>query len=139
MLGSRMARAADADHFLFAVAADEFTGENEIIDIFLLPGKVLVCIADRLNGLPCVFIDQLRVDVGIDGIAVPDFSGIFCIAQRSGGDTMDKEERQVVVNGKPILEQLSKEEADAFYVVLLLQVQNMYMKKQAEGRKGFQV
>lgn len=52
---------------------------------------------------------------------------------------MDKEERQVVVNGKPILKQLSKEEADAFYVVLLLQVQNMYMKKQAEGRKGFQV
>ena len=52
---------------------------------------------------------------------------------------MDKEERQVVVNGKPILEQLSKEDADAFYVVLLLQVQNMYMKKQAEGRKGFQV
>ena len=52
---------------------------------------------------------------------------------------MDKEERQVVVNGKPILEQLSKEESDAFYVVLLLQVQNMYMKKQPQGRKGFQV
>ena len=80
MLGSRMTRAADADHFLFAVAADEFTGENEFIDIFLLPGKVLVCVADFLNGLPCAFIDQLRVDVGIDGIAVPDFSGIFCIS-----------------------------------------------------------
>lgn len=63
----------------------------------------------------------------------------YITEKRLGGDTMDKEERQVVVNGKPILEQLSKEEADAFYVVLLLQVQNMYMKKQAEGRKGFQV
>ena len=63
----------------------------------------------------------------------------YITEKRSGGDTLDKEERQVVVNGKPILEQLSKEEADAFYVVLLLQVQNMYMKKQAEGRKGFQV
>ena len=57
MLGSRMARAADADHLLFAVAADEFAGENEFIDVFLLSGKALVCIADRLNGLPCAFID----------------------------------------------------------------------------------
>ena len=81
MLGSRMTRAADANHLLFAVAADEFAGENECIDVFLLSGKVLVCIADFLNGLPCVFIDQLRVNVGIDGIAVPDFSGIFCVAQ----------------------------------------------------------
>lgn len=63
----------------------------------------------------------------------------YITEKRAGGDTMDKEEREVVINGKPILEQLSKEEADAFYVVLLLQVQNMYMKKQAEGRKGFQV
>ena len=83
MLGSRMARAADADHLLFAVAADEFAGENEFVNVFLLSGKVLVCIADRLNGLPCAFIDQLRIDVGIDGIAVPDFSGIFCVAQHS--------------------------------------------------------
>ena len=52
---------------------------------------------------------------------------------------MDKEEREVVTNGKPALERLSKEDADLFYSVLLLQVQNMYMKKQAEGRKGFQV
>ena len=44
---------------------------------------MLVCVADFLNGLPCAFIDQLRVDVGIDGIAVSDFSGIFCIAQHS--------------------------------------------------------
>lgn len=45
---------------------------------------------------------------------------------------MDKEERQVVVNGKPALERLSKEDADLFYSVLLSQVQNFYLNKQVE-------
>lgn len=43
---------------------------------------------------------------------------------------MDKEEREVVTNGKPALERLSKEDADLFYSVLLSQVQNCYLDKQ---------
>mgnify|MGYP007094869137 FL=1 len=54
----------------------------------------------------------------------------------SGGDTMDKEEREVVINGKPALERLSKEDADLFYSVLLSQVQKFYLAKQnQEGGK----
>lgn len=45
---------------------------------------------------------------------------------------MDKEEREVVINGKPALERLSKEDADLFYSVLLSQVQNFYLNKQVE-------
>ena len=49
---------------------------------------------------------------------------------------MDKEEREVVTNGKPALERLSKEDADLFYSVLLSQVQNCYLAKQnQEGGK----
>ena len=43
---------------------------------------------------------------------------------------MDEEEREVITNGKPALERLSKEDADLFYSVLLSQVQNCYLDKQ---------
>lgn len=49
---------------------------------------------------------------------------------------MDKEEREVVTNGKLALEQLPKEEADLFYSVLLSQVQKFCLAKQnQEGGK----
>lgn len=49
---------------------------------------------------------------------------------------MDKEEREVVTNGKPALEWLPKEEADLFYSVLLSQVQKFCLAKQnQEGGK----
>lgn len=49
---------------------------------------------------------------------------------------MDKEEREVVTNGKPALERLSKEDADLFYSVLLPQVQKFCLAKQnQEGGK----
>ena len=49
---------------------------------------------------------------------------------------MDKEEREVVINGKPALERLSKEDADLFYSVLLSQTQKEYLEKQrAESTK----
>ena len=54
----------------------------------------------------------------------------YITEKRSGEDTMDKEEREVITNGKPALERLSKEDADLFYSVLLSQVQNCYLDKQ---------
>ncbi len=49
---------------------------------------------------------------------------------------MDKKEREVVTNGKPALERLSKEDADLFYSVLLSQVQKFCLAKQnQEGGK----
>lgn len=49
---------------------------------------------------------------------------------------MDKEEREVITNGKPALERLSKEDADLFYSVLLSQTQKEYLEKQrAESTK----
>ena len=60
----------------------------------------------------------------------------YITEKRSGGDTMDKEEREVVINGKPVLERLSKEDADSFYSVLLSQTQKEYLEKQrAENTK----
>lgn len=52
---------------------------------------------------------------------------------------MDKEEREVVINGKPALERLSKEEADLFYSVLLLQVQNMHIETRGKSMKNIGV
>lgn len=57
----------------------------------------------------------------------------YITEKRLGGDTMDKEEREVVTNGKPVLERLSKEDADLFYSVLLSQVQNFYLNKQVKA------
>lgn len=54
----------------------------------------------------------------------------YITEKRSGEDTMDKEEREVITNGKPALERLSKEDVDLFYSVLLSQVQNCYLDKQ---------
>ena len=48
---------------------------------------------------------------------------------------MDKEEREVVIIGKPVLERLSKEDADSFYSVILSQVQNSVLQKQEDGKK----
>ena len=48
---------------------------------------------------------------------------------------MDKEEREVIANGKPALERLPKEDADLFYSVLLSQVQNSVLQKQEDGKK----
>ena len=63
----------------------------------------------------------------------------YITEKRAGGDTMDKEEREVVINGKPALERLSKEDADLFYSVLLLQVQNMHIETRGKSMKNIGV